>query len=557
MLLGLKKNHHKEQNWCLILNPIYNEIDKRKVAHKISEMFSLSPEEAEELVDNTPIILLDNLPRAVADRVKKHFQPTGAEVFMTNEVYLKRKCYRTVWPEPPNLSFFLDNHESKVHGDTEDSQRLNPDEALDEIRVTTQNPRESHERAQSLERKDVSRDEGHFVEELALLKKERDNWRDKFNEQRRTSEKLGWEISMREGEDKPHDAERDSGQFKAIENQQALLNHAKERFEGLQEEYRQARSLFEEKLTALQQENTEWKNKAEVINHQLQSSGLERSALEMRLQEQEKRVGRWKEKNQLLEEELGILKLKQGEKTNLVKEAETRQAALEADSQSLSAALKEEQGKCQNLERKYMEFQINASEKIESLTQELETMQEKVKTLEKNQLRLIRELDGRTDEVRQWEVKARDLEDPLKELKNSHENLEKMLEINMKHLESREKELETVRRQLRDLQANREQQAMIEKKVHLSTQLAEKESALKRLVAEQEKVESEIREREERISRILAEQESFEKEIMEGKQASRHYLEQIKKEKAPRLKTADGSAAARQTFSESTLSQDR
>ena len=105
MLLGNKKNQENEQNWCLVLNPLPSEIDKRKVAHKISEVFSLSLEEATDLVSNTPIILLDNLTRPMAVKVKDYFRSTGAEMFLTNDVFLKRKCYRTVWPEPPNLSF--------------------------------------------------------------------------------------------------------------------------------------------------------------------------------------------------------------------------------------------------------------------------------------------------------------------------------------------------------------------------------------------------------------------------------------------------------------------
>ena len=44
MLLGNKKTQEKEQNWSLVLNPLPSEIEKKKLAKKISEAFTLSIE---------------------------------------------------------------------------------------------------------------------------------------------------------------------------------------------------------------------------------------------------------------------------------------------------------------------------------------------------------------------------------------------------------------------------------------------------------------------------------------------------------------------------------
>ena len=98
MLLGNnnKKAQGEEQNWCAVLSPLRSEIDKKRVSQKISEVFTLSAEEASDLVANTPIILLDNLSRTVAAKVKEYFRASGAEILLTNDVFLKRKCYRTV-----------------------------------------------------------------------------------------------------------------------------------------------------------------------------------------------------------------------------------------------------------------------------------------------------------------------------------------------------------------------------------------------------------------------------------------------------------------------------
>src|SRR5687767_8826326 len=99
MLLRNRKTQKDEQNWCIILSPLRNEIDKKKVSQKITEVFSLTPDEATDLVANTPIILLDNLSHSIATKLRDFFKTAGADLVLTNDVFQKRKCYRTVWPE--------------------------------------------------------------------------------------------------------------------------------------------------------------------------------------------------------------------------------------------------------------------------------------------------------------------------------------------------------------------------------------------------------------------------------------------------------------------------
>src|SRR3989338_7098639 len=128
MLLGNKKNQEREQNWSLVLNPVSNEIDKHKLAQRISEAFKLSLDESLDLVNNTPIILLDNLTRPIASQIKDYFGAVHAELFLTNDVYVKRKCYRTVWPDPPNLSFLESLQPARPR--EAENKPLAPDEAL-------------------------------------------------------------------------------------------------------------------------------------------------------------------------------------------------------------------------------------------------------------------------------------------------------------------------------------------------------------------------------------------------------------------------------------------
>lgn len=99
------KIHSEERNWSVILNPLRSEFDKKRVADKISNLFHLSFDEARELVESTPVILLDEITRPLALQAQGIFQEVRAEITLTNDALVKRRCYRAVWPEPPSLSF--------------------------------------------------------------------------------------------------------------------------------------------------------------------------------------------------------------------------------------------------------------------------------------------------------------------------------------------------------------------------------------------------------------------------------------------------------------------
>ena len=271
-MLGHKKSQKVETNWCLILNPLYNEIDKRKVARKISEAFGLSTEESEDLVNNTPIILLDNLTKTVGQQAKNYFRPTGANMLLTNEVYVKRKCYRTVWPEQPSLSF-LAQIEATAESPTENSERLPADEALNEIR-SIENSLDEDEKEGAEEIKAMVDEEelDQLTRQLEMARKERDDWREKFESQRRTVEKMSWEVALRDhGVSHSENAVKEHDRDREIERHKTLLKASEERFERLQEEYQQARNLFEEKLQATLREAHEWKERYQILEKEIKS----------------------------------------------------------------------------------------------------------------------------------------------------------------------------------------------------------------------------------------------------------------------------------------------
>lgn len=538
MLLGNKKTQRNEQNWSLILNPIFSELDKRKVARKISDAFALSGEESTDLVNNTPIILLDNLTRDVATKVKEYFKSSGAEILMTDETHLKRKCYRTVWPEPPSLSFLheaekKEDVKSENHENVETSEKLDPSEALNEIRSLS--GESDFDEDSDLDTESLPDAETNqymeLMQELDRLKKERDTWREKFNAQRRTLDKLSWDMSLKEKSAKESNAAAFSEQ-QALENHKKMLDRANQKYESLQREYAEARSLFEQKLSEASGGAKEWRKKVDDLEESLKEEKGAKEKLNAQLSEQQRQIEEGLEKQERLEREIK-------EYQNTLKEDET----LKRDYENLKEKVKNEREEYYNLQESYdslksemHELRTKSETDLGEWKARVQTYMDKTAALEKSQAQLITELEERSAEAQEWERSCREHETIARELQNSHDNLEKMLHVNLKHLENRERELEQAKRQLREAKTKSEQQELLHKRTQIQDSISQKERRLKELVSQQEMTEHEIRAREELIRKILAEQEVVEKEILDNKQSQRHYLEQIKKEKSSRIK---------------------
>ncbi len=255
MLLGNKKNQDKEQNWSLILNPVSSEIDRHKIAQKISEALRLSLDEALDLVKNTPIILLDNLPRATAVRAKDYFTHLNGEMFLSNDVFVKRKCYRTVWPEQPDISFLESGFQTQES--MEPQYRLNPEEALYELRSLQElSPNSMSSGKKESRLLAPSSEDVRDASQIRRLEKEAIVWREKFEKLEEETHRLRQTLSDRES--RLSDALSEFGRSAEAEKerirQRDLWKISEQRLAALQEEYRQARVLYENKLGAAQEE---------------------------------------------------------------------------------------------------------------------------------------------------------------------------------------------------------------------------------------------------------------------------------------------------------------
>ncbi|MFZ5801981.1 MAG: hypothetical protein ACOY3K_02565 [Candidatus Omnitrophota bacterium] len=367
MLLKNKKISSREQNWCLILNPLYSEIDKRKVSRKISEAFTLSEEEANDLVNNTPIILLDNLTQDIANRVKDYFRPTGAEILMTNEVYLKRKCYRTVWPEQPTLAFLhqmplpdMPNVEAapsevlaeepaiqEVRSLGEEVQTL-PDSEGTSVASAEAKPSGMDSKPSPEQKKSTESDKQQLQIEMQKLRRERDDWRRKCDEKIAEIERMSREMAQKSRSsiltnNEIHRREQE------IHQQKALLENMKIKLESLQLEYQQSRALLEEKLEIATQESQSWKKKWEALHEQNSHLSRDRSRIDAVIGEKETAARSLENRCQELETEVQQLRA-------LLQKAELQKQSVQEALESQAQANQSWQLRFKEMEEKFIDL---------------------------------------------------------------------------------------------------------------------------------------------------------------------------------------------------------
>ena len=254
MLTGTKKVQPGGQDWFVVLNPLKSELERNKIAREIAQAFRLPVDEAIDLVQNTPIILIDNLLYATALQVKQYFKSSQAAIVVSNDSLLKRRCYRTVWPTPPSLSFLHQSGSPAAPSLKNETEKNDHSEAIQEIRSWVQAEGVSPERGEtraSAKSGMGSQNNRHFrnilEEEREKLLKESVGLKENMSQLRKALEKAQAEVSEKEKTVQASEAAKRQKENEARELQ-TLVNHAEEKYELLREEFRQTRQYFEEKL---------------------------------------------------------------------------------------------------------------------------------------------------------------------------------------------------------------------------------------------------------------------------------------------------------------------
>lgn len=139
MTIYKKEFAEADNSWSIILGPVRGELAKTRAVHKISEAFSVSEEEACSLIDNAPIVLLEDLSYDSARKIKVYFEGNDLSVQFSNNPLEKRKCFRTVWPEVPRLSFAMETPVRDSTSKGVDREVLSAGDAIAHIREEIMN----------------------------------------------------------------------------------------------------------------------------------------------------------------------------------------------------------------------------------------------------------------------------------------------------------------------------------------------------------------------------------------------------------------------------------
>lgn len=100
------------EDWSVIFQSVSPK-QKKEIVKRIVEIFELEKKDVENALSGMPLILVDNLSFSLAARIKNFFQKLGAVVETTNHDMIKKNCFQIVWPEAPDLAYFLKEERTK------------------------------------------------------------------------------------------------------------------------------------------------------------------------------------------------------------------------------------------------------------------------------------------------------------------------------------------------------------------------------------------------------------------------------------------------------------
>src|SRR3989338_1618584 len=518
MLLGKKPKYSLESEWAVVLDRSPNEFSKNRAIDKLAEVFSLSSEEAKDLIENTPIILLDRLSLQVAEKVKGHFSQANVNCSLTNDTFTKRKCFRAVWPEQPDLGHLLNGPISDFN---KDIPELTPQP---EISAVQESPVSQEPSAISdyIESED---DEQRKLKELAFdLQKENEMLRlqvEKVEESVRERERRQWNIEL---ETLKSERLRSEEALERIRNENRALHVKAEeldrmlktskKVEGERESFTKSQS--EEAISRLRKENSALSSKITELEQEVRSA---------RFSAQAERDSAVKGQASEFKTQIDNLRVEYTKEQNAIRIAQNETKQFQMESAQIQRMLSEARTETEDLNRMLSQAQANSVQLKEDN--------------ERLRLEIESRLQGQSAELDEWKRKANDWNASYFKVMKENEFLRAHQSEELESLRMRNQQLsgqwESAQRQIRDFTVQLEQQELIQKRIKVTSELSEHEARLKSLVQKQQTLESEICLREDEMKEILAEQETIEREIITARQAQKYLLEQGKLKEKSRL----------------------
>ncbi len=108
MSINEPRSFHAADDWAVVIQSVPSK-SKKEIVKRLVEIFELDKRDAEQILSNVPLMFLDNLSFGLAVRVKKYFQKLGAVTETTNHDVIKKNCMQVLWPQAPDLSYFMKN----------------------------------------------------------------------------------------------------------------------------------------------------------------------------------------------------------------------------------------------------------------------------------------------------------------------------------------------------------------------------------------------------------------------------------------------------------------
>ncbi|HRK62150.1 MAG TPA: hypothetical protein PLY88_06345 [Candidatus Omnitrophota bacterium] len=480
-----RKADQEEKNWCVVLKSFSSALDRTRLVQKLQRAFEISGEDALDVMQNTPIILLDHLPHDQASKIKDFFSDNGVEIALSNDNFYKRRCYRTVWPALPNIETILkpvaaapsfvsrpinDMPARVVRENTASSGPSVPESD----RISSGQQAWTTSQKEFLEQKDMLiKDSLKLQEEVVRLRAMVDRSLEQVAEKDRM-------VQILTAEKKEKDLE--------LQRLESQLAATEEKFKIAREEFRDTRSYFEERIVAQESKMQDLQLQAEEMNRLLRDAQSAHTELQKNVQLERQHL----------------------------EAAKTQIASGEIEWEKRMAPLRHE-----------IDLQKRTIQDYESKIAYLELSKKQV---EESENRLRQEMEKQSYAVKNNELKTSQIQTEMERLKQSLETQEKSWASRLQEVEMREKELESARRQIKELHSQLEHRELIQRKVFVAEQIASKELRLKSLVKKQEQLEVEARGRESDLKKLLEEQEAVEKSLIEDRQAQRHLLEKLKSE---------------------------
>jgi hypothetical protein len=108
MSINEPRPFHAADDWAVVIQSVPSK-SKKEIVKRLVEIFELDKRDAEQILSNVPLMFLDNISFGLAVRVKKYFQKLGAVAETTNHDVIKKNCMQVLWPQAPDLSYFMKN----------------------------------------------------------------------------------------------------------------------------------------------------------------------------------------------------------------------------------------------------------------------------------------------------------------------------------------------------------------------------------------------------------------------------------------------------------------